>query len=263
MKKHKKLDLNENENNCNRASSPENKLFVVGDDADVKNANDGARRNIPENDLPKIFITNETDKSSSAEKDDKYKIKSIHGSWPNVGFEIPDLTETEATKEKFLPRFNEGDFESVLKSSIAGKSLDEEVKTIVKLVTSLQNVAKSIAAKHEKHVPSKSNKQLNFRSHDDIIHLTKELTPSDELIKIKKEPRLLMRPEIKRPEDAYFHFRSKNRIDSSLSRGSSQFFFENERLLDGKFNGFSNSKWNDVNSLASPCSTVPESFFER
>ncbi|KAK6643041.1 hypothetical protein RUM43_004544 [Polyplax serrata] len=249
MKRSSGLDLTKN----NDTEEEEEKVYFFGDDPDVEHASGDLNRSSQEYSLPKIFITNELERSFSLDVDDRLTKKAIHESLTNV-----KANEITTSNEFLLPGFCRAGSDSAVNSDRSGKLSEEDYRNIIKLVCNLQSVAKTLSDNYEKLLSNKNNKQLNFRSRDDIINATSTAVDS---IKTKRDLRLLVRPEIRKSEEHPTYFRSRSRTDT-LSRASSQFFFENERLLDFKANGIGNMRWNDAISVTSPCSTVPESPFD-
>lgn len=250
MKRSSGLDLTKN----NDTEEEEEKVYFFGDDPDVEHASGDLNRSSQEYSLPKIFITNELERSFSLDVDDRLSKKAIHESLTNV-----KANEITTSNEFLLPGFCRAGSDSAVNSDRSGKLSEEDYRNIIKLVCNLQSVAKTLSDNYEKLLSNKNNKQLNFRSRDDIINATSTAVDS---IKTKRDLRLLVRPEIRKSEEHPTYFRSRSRTDT-LSRASSQFFFENERLLDFKANGIGNMRWNDAISVTSPCSTVLESPFDR
>lgn len=134
-------------------------------------------------------------------------------------------------------------------------NIDEESEKIFgKLIGNLQNLAESLSIKSEKSALPHRGKQLNFRSREEIINDIKELQ-GVELRRPKKESRLAPL-QIRRPDNLS--------IKKYPSGGdATQFFYESEKLLNGKLSPLANLKWSDVNSVTSPSSTTPESPFGR
>lgn len=126
---------------------------------------------------------------------------------------------------------------------------DESDKIFGKLIGNLQNLADSLSITSENSGLPNKNKQLNFRSREEIIN------DKDKDVELRKPKSRLPQLQIKRPENLSIKKYSPN-------GDPAQIFYESEKLLDGKLNAF-NIKWSDVNSVTSPSTTTPESGFGR
>lgn len=256
MKKQIKIDETENGSNKNYQSS--GKTRNCQEEQSMKHSQSGGTGR-----KPIISVSDEADISPTLDLKCKCsQLKSVHGSLPDVTPSPTYLYSDKEEQNKLLAGIESTTSDSMVNSYRSTKSsLEEDYKTIIKIISTLQSLADKINIKYEKIVSNKSNKQLNFRSYDDIINATKEIVPI-ELAKPRKENRLLNKTDTKRSDDFAMYSRNKNRIDTA-DQESLHFFFENERLIDSKTNGIVNIRWSDANSLTSPCSTVPESPFER
>ena len=248
------------ESNEDEKSSSQKKLCLLNSD-NVNDTTEDEEMLLNNRNTTKIFVSNEMKKKKLLLTCDDFKTKSFHGSWPLVNLNQP--INYDKDKSNVSSGYRGTDSETLNNSTKSAKSsLEEDYKTIVKLISNLQSSAKALTTKYEKLISNKNTKQLNFRSHDDIINVTTD-SASDDVVKTKKDNnKLFLRTDIKIPDDLSLNFRNKNNADS-VSRDSLQFFFENEKLLCDKTNGLTNLKWNDGISVTSPCSTNIESFFDR
>lgn len=168
------------------------------------------------------------------------EFKSIHES----------LTNVRQKKKNRSREASLSDQRSVEEESLKPTFADD-IRDIGKLIANLQSIADSISAKYEKEFEICKTKQLNFRSQDDIIN-SDILISSDQKRRSRRVPRIMQLQAESFPP-----------LSRTKSEADQAFFFVNERLLDRKSILLPEIKWSDANSITSPCSTVPDSPFDR